>query len=157
MKSRCAPISSGSRKANRKDGRSTIGCKRSFSSPPPTGTSPFGTERSGHRPICLADRCPAAAGRTLPLAASREPMRSAPVGRSWRGPSATSRWRVEALRLRGQRFDGDMGGREVFIWLTRKFEPPFGPLASNAHFWSWPPSDVMREVFFSSVTESKNS
>jgi hypothetical protein len=56
MKSRCAPISSGNKKANRYDGRFTIGCKRNSSSPRPSGTSPSGIRRGEHRSLRLPEK-----------------------------------------------------------------------------------------------------
>jgi hypothetical protein len=40
---------------NRKDGRSTIGCRRNSSSPRPSGTSPSGTRRGEHRSLRMPE------------------------------------------------------------------------------------------------------
>jgi hypothetical protein len=56
MKSPCAPILSGNKKANRQDGHFTIGCKRNSSSPRPSGTSPSGIRRGEHRSLRLPEK-----------------------------------------------------------------------------------------------------
>ena len=59
MKRQCAPILSGSRKANRWDGHSTTGCKRSSSLQHLSGMSPSAPGRANNQPL-RAEHAPAA-------------------------------------------------------------------------------------------------